>query len=147
MKGKTVWVVIADGARARIFAANQAGRNLRPALGYELVGDRRHGRDIVTDRPGRTKDRAAQGRHAMEPPTDPHEQQEIALARELAHLLDEARRKREFDELAIIAEPRMLGRIREFLPHETRKTVRAEVPKDLSRLDLRELEERVPQLI
>ncbi len=147
MKGRIVWVVVADGARARIYAANQAGRNLRPALGYELVGDRRHGRDIVTDRPGRTKDRAAQGRHAMEPPTDPHEQQEIALARELAHLLDEARRKREFDELAIIAEPRMLGRIRTFLPQETRKAVRAEVPKDLSRLELRELEERVPQLI
>ena len=147
MKGKRVWVVVADGARARVFEANQAGRNLRPALGYELLGDRRPGRDIVTDRPGRTRDRAAHGRHAMEPPTDPHEGREIALARELAHLLDEERRRQSYDELAIVAEPRMLGRIREFLTRETRRMLRAEVARDLSRLEMRELEERIPQLI
>ena len=147
MKGKRIWVVVADGARARFFLANQGGRILGPALDKVLVADKRPSRELVTDKPGRTKDRAAFGRHAMEPPTDPHEQEQIDLARKVAHLLDEERAKGHFDEVALVAAPRMLGHIRAALSNEVRKMIRTEVAKDFSKLDERELKERLEPLI
>ncbi|WP_038036957.1 host attachment protein [Thermopetrobacter sp. TC1] len=147
MKGKRIWVVVADGARARFFLANQGGRILGPALDQVLVADRRPSRELVTDKPGRTKDRAAYGRHAMEPPTDPHEQEQIALAREVAHLLDDERAKGHFDEVVIVAAPRMLGHIRTAMSDALRKMIRREIAKDFSKLEERELKERLEPLI
>ncbi len=147
MKGKRIWVVVADGARARFFLANQGGRILGPALDRVLVADRRPSHALVTDRPGRTKDRVAYGRHAMEPPTDPHEQEQMALAREVARLLDEERAKGHFDEVVIVAAPRMLGYIRSALNDELHKVVRREIAKDFSKLDMPELQERLAPFI
>ncbi len=147
MKAPRRWIVIADGGRARVLACNGALSGLAPALDHELVGDRRRGRDIEADRPGRTKDRMAQGRHAYEPPTDPHENAEITFAREVARLLDEERRKNAFDELVLIAPPKALGRLRDAMGRELRRMVVAEVGKDLTRLPLHELPQRLQGLV
>ncbi len=147
MKSKTVWIVVADGGRARVLKANEGMTKLDMALDYELVADRRPSRDIDADRPGRTRDRAAQGRHAYEPPTDPHEHEKIEFARKIARLLDEERKKLAYDELILVAAPKMLGLLRETLPRETLKLLRAEVPKDFSKLKLHELREKLPALV
>ncbi len=146
MKGKNIWIVIADGARARFFKANGALKNVSPALNEELIADRRASREINADRPGRTKDRMAQGRHAYEPPTDPHENEQAELAREVARLLDAERKKRSFDELFLIAPPKMLGRLREAMNAETRRLVVREVDKDFSKLALHEIPARLAAL-
>lgn len=138
MKGKTIWILVADGARARIFRSNAGGTRISPALPYELVADKRPSRDMISDRPGRTKDRMAHGRHALEPGTDPHVHAQQAFANELADMLDDGRRAQAFDELVIIAPPRMLGYLREFMPDQLRKLIRREVAKDLSKLDPKE---------
>ena len=147
MKGKNIWIVIADGGRARFFRTNGTLKDLSPALDHELVSDRRYSRDINADRPGRTKDRIAHGRHAYEPPTDPHENEEIEFAREVARLLDEERKKQAFDEAVLIAPPKALGRIRDAMSRELRKLVTREVDKDLTKLKLHELPKRLAQLL
>jgi protein required for attachment to host cells len=135
MKGKTIWILVADGARARIFRSNAGGTRIEPALPYELVADKRPSKELISDRPGRTKDRMAHGRHALEPGTDPHVHAQQAFANKLADMLDDGRRAQAFDEVVIIAPPRMLGYIRESMNDHLRKMVRREVPKDLSKLD------------
>ncbi len=144
---KDRWILIADGGRARVFKANTGLTKIEPALAEELIADRRRSRDINADKPGRTKDRAGQAHHAYEPPTDPHENEEIVFAREVARLLDEERKKLAFDELAVIAPPKALGRLREAMPRELRKMVTREVDKDLTKLPLHELPEKLKALL
>ena len=147
MKCKTIWIAVADGARARIFRSNAGGTRIEPALDFELVADRRPSRELVTDRPGRTKDRAAHGRHAMEPSTDPHVHEQRAFALKIAGLLDEHRKKNDFDGLIIVAPPKMLGYLREAMPDPLRRMVRKEEPKDLTRLGPTELPARLARLV
>ncbi len=135
MKGKVIWIVLADGARARIFRSNAGGTRIEPALPYELIADKRPSHELASERPGRTKDRMAHGRHALEPGTDPHEHEQQTFAIKLAHMLDEERRKGTFDELVLIAPPKMLGRLREAMPDILRRMVRREEAKDLTKID------------
>lgn len=147
MKGKRQWIIVADGARARFFQTANRGRTLTPALDRELIADNRAGREIMADRPGRVKDRMTPGRHAMEPPTDPREAERIELAREVAEVLDAERKRGGFDELILIAPPKMLGLIREALSDETRARVGEELAKDFSKLDARQLGERLQPVL
>ena len=68
-------------------------------------------------------------------------------AREVARLLDEERKKLAFDELVVIAPPKALGRLREAIPRELRKMVTREVDKDLTKLPLHELPEKIRALL
>jgi len=111
------------------------------------VADKRPSREMVTDKPGRTKDRAAYGRHAMEPSTDPHVHEQQAFALKVAELLDEHRKKNAFDELIIVAPPKMLGYLREAMSEPLRRLVRREEPKDLTKLDPNTLPKRLAQLV
>ena len=147
MKLKTIWFVVADGARARFYRSNVGGTRIEPALDYELVADKRPSRALVTDKPGRTKDRMAHGRHAMEPSTDPHVHEQKAFALKIAEVLDEHRNSNDFDELVIVAPPKMLGYLREAMPDALRKRVRREVAKDLTRLAPHKLAARLRELV
>ncbi len=147
MNNKTVWIVIADGGRARVLKANTGLTKIEPALNEELIADRRRSQDINADKPGRTKDRAGQAHHAYEPPTDPHDHEEIVFAREVARLLDDERKKLAYDELVLVAPPKALGRLRDALPREVRKMLTREVDKDLTKLPLHELPGRLKELL
>ncbi len=145
--GKTIWITVADGARARFFRSNAGGTHIEPALNMELVADRRPSRDIDADRPGRTKDRMAHGRHALEPSTDAHEHARQAFAHEVIELLEKHRTQNDFDELVIIAPPKMLGYLRDAMPEPLKKLVRREVDKDLTRLSIHELRQRLAEFL
>ena len=86
---KTTYVLIADGARARLFVVEEGTADLKPALGQEFIGTNLPSREIGSDRPGRSFDSAGFGRHAMEPPTDPHRHAERVFAQEVSRTPDE----------------------------------------------------------
>ena len=79
MKKIRTWILVANGARARIVLNDGPGRGIAPGPDKEFVGPHAKNREIVSDKPGRAFDSARQGRHAMEPRTDPqvHEQREF----------------------------------------------------------------------
>ncbi len=56
-------------------------------------------------------------------------------------------RRAAYDELVIVAPPKMLGFLREAMPDPLRKLVRREEAKDLTRLSPAELPERLRQLL
>ncbi len=137
---KPTWVLIADGARARVLAQEKPFEQLRPAFEQEeFTGSRAQTKDIVSDRPGRSFDSGGQGRHAMEPPTDPQRYAKFAFARELAARLEEAAHAGRFARLVLVAAPKTLGDLRELLPDPVRTKVVAEIDKDLTRVPLRDL--------
>ena len=139
MKKVMTWVLVADGARARIF------RNLGPGNGIdreavkEFEGSTALSRDIACDRPGRTFDSAGPGRHAMAPPSDPHEHEQVNFLREVVAYIEKASQKKSFDRLVIVAPPTALGTLRAQLSGPLATKVTGELNKDLTKVPVHEI--------
>lgn len=135
-KQKTLWIVVADGARARFFTLDQERSGLASAGIPDLVSAEVHGhaRDLKSDRPGRSFSTAGGGtRHAVEPRHDYHKSVKHKFSAELAQLLEDARRKRRFEALVLVAPRRSLGELRGLLTQGVKAMLREEVPKDLTK--------------
>jgi protein required for attachment to host cells len=144
----TTWVLIADGARARLLAQGRPFDPLKPALDQEeLTGSTAQSKEIGTDRPGRSFDSAGQGRHAMAPPTDPQRYAKFSFARELAERLEDAVHEGRFDRLVLVAAPKTLGDLRELLPAPVKARVVAEIDKDLTHVPARELRKHLGSVL
>ena len=131
MKKTLTWILIADGARARILCSEGWGSGLTPVTG-EIEGGRRPTNEIGTERPGRVHDRAGPGRHAMEPRVDWHEFEKQQFAKQMAKHLNQAAKRKAFDRLVLVAPPRALGDLRATLDKQTSTMVMAELDKDLT---------------
>ncbi len=144
----TTWVLIADGARARLLAQAKPFEPLEPALEQEeFTGSMAQSKEIGSDRPGRSFDSAGQGRHAMAPPTDPQRYAKFAFARELAERLEEAAHAGRFARLILVAAPRTLGDLRELLPGPVKAKIVAEIDKDLTHVPLRDLPKHLASVL
>jgi len=142
MKKTVTYILVADGARARLYANHGVGKGLQPVSGATHRADlHHHDRDILADRPGRTFNSVGQGRSAMEPQTEWHRFEKHKFAREMAKVLDAAAANKAFDRLILVAPPATLGDLRTELADATRKMVTAELLKDLTR----HAEQELPQ--
>lgn len=137
IKKKKTWVLVADGARARIFIKNH--KHLNNAMGQDYVGENLKDSEMGTDKPGRGYESANATRHAYQPRTDWHQYQKQLFAKELCDILDKANTNAEFDELIIISPPKTLGDIRGHLDKQTLLKITAEIPKDVTKLTEHEL--------
>ena len=142
MKKTVTYVLVADGARARLYANHGVGKGLQPVSGATHRADlHHHDREILADKPGRAYNSVGQGRSAMEPQTEWHRFEKHKFAREMARVLDSAAANKAFDRLILVAPPATLGDLRTELGDATRKMVTAELPKDLTR----HAEQELPQ--
>lgn len=137
IKKKTTWVLVADGARARIFVKGY--KKLDNALGQDFVGENLMDRNIDKDKPGRSFESHNPTRHAYQPRTDWHQYNKQLFAKELCDILEKANEREEFDELIIISPPQTLGNIRGYLCKKMLSKVSAEIPKDITKLTEHEL--------
>jgi len=147
MKHKKTWIIVADGARAQVFINSGPGSGLESALPQALVADNRPSGDIGSDRPGRSFDSAGQGRHSMQPSSDPHQYAQAEFARDIAKLLEEKRGQKAYDQIIIIAAPKMLGELRSALDPSTSRLVVGEIDKDLTKLAVEDLSPHLDELI
>jgi protein required for attachment to host cells len=138
------WILTANRTGARIF--DKQGGMLTLLETIENEQGRLRDRDIDSDRPGRAFDRATSARHALSTEESPHERIVKAFARGLADKLRQARLAGRFERLVIVAEPHMLGLIREALDVVTARTVIASVAKDLAQVPVDELAGHLPEL-
>ncbi|HEU4825398.1 MAG TPA: host attachment protein [Dongiaceae bacterium] len=142
MKKTVTYILVADGARARLYANHGVGKGLQPVSGATHKADlHHHDRDILSDKPGRAYNSVGAGRSAMEPQTEWHRFEKHKFAREMAKVLDAAAASKSFDRLILVAPPATLGDLRTELGDATRKMVTAELPKDLTR----HAEQELPQ--
>lgn len=131
MKSITTWILVADGSQARIVRHTGPGLGLEPVFDELLHGRNLPDREIMADRPGRAFDSAGQGRHAMEPVTDPHEHDKQVFIRDIAALLDKESKQGRYDRLVIVAPPKALGYLRQELSDHVQSKVTGELGKDL----------------
>src|SRR3546814_15005357 len=84
MKPTRSWIVIADGAQARILENHGPGKGLVPLPAGVMQKTSRPSRDIDTDRPGRGYNPMGQ-HHTMDSPSDSHREEKRRFADLLAN--------------------------------------------------------------
>lgn len=133
---KTIWVVVADEAIARILERNADSGELEPV--EELTEPAAHakGQDLRRDAVGR---RAATGSGRLATPgnatasagVDERHLEADGFARRVAAHLEAALHAGRYDELRLVAAPRFLGLLRKQLHSEVSKRVSESLDKDL----------------
>ena len=146
MKPTTTWILIADGARGRLFANRGPGKGLE-LLDEFLDADHRATHDIVDDRLGRTHELVGASRHAISARHDPHRELKRDFAVRLAKMLDRCRSEHAYDRLVLVAPSSALGDLREALSDSVRSLVRAELDKDLTKTPIAELPEHLDAVL
>lgn len=139
MKPTTTWILIADGAHARLFANRGPGKGIEAVEGGVINGDHRPDSELVRDRLSRTFESVGDTRHAIAPKTDPHRELKRDFAGQLADLLDRRLAEKAYDRLILVAPPKALGDLRAALSEQVKPHVYAELDKDLVKTPTAEL--------
>ena len=80
-------------------------------------------------------------RHAIEPHTDPKEVEQQHFAHEVVSFIDHAFKQNEFEDLILIAPPKMLGVLNNDLDDQLLKRVVKKIDKNITEMKINELEE------
>lgn len=145
---RTTWVVVADEGLARIFEIPGRDQDLVEVETITFASARADSADLRRDAYGR---RSGSGTLSGSYPTasagedELHHEAEL-FARRLAQWLVEQKRANRFEALKIAAAPRFLGLLRKALDPQVAETVIEELDKDLIKLDLRALTQRLGSL-
>jgi len=139
------WVVVADHRHARIYEFEQPNGALVEVQHLEQLDARRRKGELVSDRPGRAFSSVGVRRHGLEPPVDPKEQENIRFAKQVADQLEAGRVEGRFDSLILVADPQVLGLLRQKLTPACRELIREEISKNLGRFNAREVRSHLPE--
>jgi protein required for attachment to host cells len=135
------YILIADAARARLFAARRLAAPWRAIRVFAHPRSAAKGSDIMADRPGRVHQSADRRRSAMEPRTPPRRVEAEHFARELADALETAHGQ--YRQLVLVASPRFLGFLRSCLSDAVRATLTISLGRDWTEVPARELPARL----
>ena len=139
MKPTKTWILVADGARARIIENLGPGKGLQPALNNDFAASHAPTRKFVTGKPGRNRTDGGGAHHGIEPRVDWHRFEKHRFARGMADLINRAAPRRAFDRLILVAPPETLGALRGKLSSAARSRLAGEITKDLTHIPLHEL--------
>ena len=145
MKPVRTWILIADGARARVVANFGPGKGTHEVEGMSLRASHPDAKELLDDRPGRSFNSTNPTRHAMERTSDPKRQIEREFASMLAETI--AANENEFDRLILVAAPTALGDLRHALPDRILGRVTHELAKDLTHVPDTKLAQHLSEVI
>jgi protein required for attachment to host cells len=134
MKSVKTWILIADGARARVLLNEGPGRGIQVVEGLVFHGDHSATHDLVSDREGRSYSSHGPGRSAIEPHSDPHRELKKTFVHGLARMLARELEQHAYERLVIVAPPVALGDLRAAISDHVRSKVVSEVAHDLTKL-------------
>lgn len=137
------WVLVADAGRGRIFEMREPGR-LAEIENFVNPAERERNADLRTDGYGRFygKGEREEG-HTAEPTVLPKEHEAERFADHIAEYLDKARTRHQYEKLKLVAAPGFLGLLRNKLDAQVLKLVDLELDQDLTKISIRELEQRL----
>ncbi len=138
-----IWVVVANGSRARILEAQKSRKLLIELEVLEHPQTRVHGHDLVSDKPGREFSSVGSRRSSIET-LDPQKNEAQHFAADLAKHLDHAHRSQLFEKLYLIASPAFLGFMRHDLEEGTQKAIVLSIDKDLTEKNAEEIRDYLP---
>lgn len=130
MKQASTWILIADGGKARVLVSEGRGAKLVEHDKLNLQAEAIPHAAPGTQAPTRVQESASTERHAIEPRMTPKRQAENDFAREVADRLDSEIAN--YDRLIIVAAPKMLGDLREFISTAVGTKLETTIAKDLT---------------
>lgn len=147
MKAKVTWILVADGASAKVFEHNGPGKGLRVVTDLVFEQTPLKAGEIMADRPGRSFSSVGSGRSAIEPSSDPVAVRERRFVENVAEALDRQHQQHAFERLIVAAAPTALGDLRPAFTKGVRDSIIAELPKDLTNLPTPQLESHFADLL
>jgi protein required for attachment to host cells len=141
------WILVADGSRARLFAASQRGKPWKLIEQLEHPESRAKAADIDPTERGTQKQSFGFGSPTMEPKNPPRRVEQMHFGEQLAHKLDAGLKHGEYGALVLVAGPRFLGELKGMLDAHVTKCVIAALDKDYTQLNERELAERLDEAV
>jgi protein required for attachment to host cells len=146
-KSERTWIVIADGAHAKVlqFTAEKPRLETVKDIAFKIDLPRTH--DIVSDRPGRAFESRGHARHAKSGRSDPHRELKRDLAHKVAGALQMSLADKRFDKLVLVAPPATVGDLREALAKGVRACVTAEVAQDLVKIPASQLQDHLADVL
>ena len=142
MKKTVTWILIADGTQARVLEHNGPGKGLSTIKDLDWSIPALQSKDIDTDGYGR----GANG-GAMSSGNDSSKHREAEFVRTVAAVMDSKAKEGAFDRLVIAAAPIALGNFRKLLSDHVKKTVVAELDKDLTNVPTAQLDKHFDGIV
>ena len=144
MRRKLTWVLVADGHQARCLQGQGRLDVLHEIPEMKLCADDLPTRHNETERRGRIQESASTERHAIEPRTPPDRQRERDFAKAVAGRISDAHDK--YDHLILLASPKTLGDLREFISKPAQNKITAEAAKDFTNATDKDVAERLQEI-
>jgi protein required for attachment to host cells len=130
MKQNRTWIVVADGAKARLLLYKPLQKGLQQLPDSEFHHAHQPTHDLVTERQPKVHDSVGHARHAVESRSDPHDQRETQFLGRLAAHLDGAEQRGEFEHLVVVAPATAMGELRKAFGPHLKKRLFAEIVHD-----------------
>jgi protein required for attachment to host cells len=138
---QTTWIVVADSARARVFKRRGKNGELQEIETLTHPESHLHSGDLRTGSKSEVFDRAGQGERQSGPRVTPSQKHKLEFAKEIGERLAKAEHESQFDALVLIAEPAVLGDLREKLTAPTAQRIVREIDKNWSKESPQRIEE------
>ncbi len=129
---RTALVVVADAVSAHLFERRGRRGKLQQIRTLEHPEGRAKERDLTSDVSGDTFDSHGFGRHGIEADYSAKAHELTRFAKSIATSVEELRNAGAFQELVLVAPPKLLGALRSSLSPAARHAVVAELPKRLT---------------
>jgi len=140
-------ILVADMAHARLFSAETRTSSLDEIETLAHPEGRQHEQELTSDLPGHQMDRSTASRHSVGNKGEIKRHDAIDFARHISHHLEEARHKKGYRELIVVAAPSFLGLLRTHMNHSISKMVSWELPKNLVKQDVKSIRQHLPDIL
>lgn len=139
-----IWLVVADGAKARIFDTNVAGEPFEEVETLENERGRDTNTEMNRDRPGRVS--SGGGQRSAYDEGDKRDIVEAQFAADVADYLEKHRQQNDYEQLVILAAPKFLGQLRGEFSTGVENAVRFDKTVNLTKASRGELQSRFQKL-
>lgn len=134
------WISVAGAHKSYLFE-KKAGSEI------SLIEEIHANLDEEHEKPGRTFNSLGSTRHAIEPHTDRREVERQDFSKKILENLSEGSKQNKFTKLILIAEPKMLGILKEHLDKNLATKLQHSFPKNLAEMEIHEIKEHVLELL
>jgi len=141
------WILVADGAHARIFNADTAKSTLSEIESMIHPESQLHEQQLTSDLPGRQAGGATGSHHSVSSETDPKKYEADVFAKALCKHLEAAHNAHKFRQLIAVAAPAFLGLLRAEMSSNISKVITLEIDKDIVEQDVDSIRAHLPDIL
>lgn len=140
-----ILVIAADNTCARIFHTSSSQDPLEEKTVLVHPENRLHEKDLTSDRQGYSFSSHGYGRKALSSHEEPKEYEIKKFVKEINEYLKNSEANKEFNQLIIIAAPKLLGTLKKQLNSNIKKLITYELKKNITKLSAAEIRNYLPK--